>query len=224
MKANLPNVLLARQSYTFLVHHVPMYVCLGSNESKVTKCSSCSSNSSSPCQVAIKHGRLRLPFVSIFRAFSSLWKSETLTLMYGNLVKGKLKRYGFMLSSRPLRSDKESFCQRCSSLLTFYEEMNGEYLYFPKKHCKNCECCPRHSLFKGHNVLNCQKCNQCLKVQVSSHKFLGLLSSLIVIVFVIVFVFVLVFLLVMSCLLITLIRFRCLQGHMSLESLFNGVL
>ena len=46
-------------------------------ESKFTKCSSCSSISSSPCQVAIKHGRLRLPFVSIFRAFSSLWKSET---------------------------------------------------------------------------------------------------------------------------------------------------
>ena len=64
-----------------------------------------------------------------------------------------------------------------------------------KKHRKNCECCPRHSLFKGHNVnvnivvLNCQKCDQCLKCQVSSHKSLGLLSSLIVIVFVIVFVF-----------------------------------
>ena len=50
-----------------------------------------------------------------------------------------------------------------------------------KKHRKNCECCPRHSLFKGHNVivnivvLNCQKCNQCHKCQVSGHKFLGLL-------------------------------------------------
>ena len=37
------------------------------------------------------------------------------------------------------------------------------------KHRKNCECCHHHSLFKGHNVivhivvLNCQKCNQCLK-------------------------------------------------------------
>ena len=44
------------------------------------------------------------------------------------------------------------------------------------KHRKNCECCPRHSLFKGHNVivnivvLNCQKCNQCLKCHVSVHK------------------------------------------------------
>ena len=44
------------------------------------------------------------------------------------------------------------------------------------KHRKNCECCHHHSLFKGHNVivhivvLNCQKCNQCLKCHVSGHK------------------------------------------------------
>ena len=44
------------------------------------------------------------------------------------------------------------------------------------KHCKNCECCHHHSLFKGHNVNvnivvpNCQKCNQYLKCQVSGHK------------------------------------------------------
>ena len=43
------------------------------------------------------------------------------------------------------------------------------------KHRKNCECCHHHSVFKGHNVivhivvLNCQKCNQCLKCQVSGH-------------------------------------------------------
>ena len=49
------------------------------------------------------------------------------------------------------------------------------------KQCKNCECCHNHSLFKGHNVnvniviLNCQKCNQCLKCQVSGHKCLGLI-------------------------------------------------
>ena len=42
------------------------------------------------------------------------------------------------------------------------------------KHRKNCECCPCHSLIKGHNVivdivvLNCHKCNQC-------HKSLGLI-------------------------------------------------
>ena len=52
---------------------------------------------------------------------------------------------------------------------------------FSLKHRKNCECCPRHSLFNGHNVivnivvLNCQKCNQCLKCQVSGHKSQGLL-------------------------------------------------
>ena len=45
------------------------------------------------------------------------------------------------------------------------------------KHRKNCECCPRHSLFKGHKVivnivvLNCQQC-QCLKCQVLGHKIL----------------------------------------------------
>ena len=44
------------------------------------------------------------------------------------------------------------------------------------KHRKNCECCHHHSVFKGHNVivhivvLNCQKCNQCLKCPVSGHK------------------------------------------------------
>ena len=44
------------------------------------------------------------------------------------------------------------------------------------KHRKNCECCHHQSVFKGHNVivhivvLNCQKCNQCLKCQVSGHK------------------------------------------------------
>ena len=48
------------------------------------------------------------------------------------------------------------------------------------KHRKNCECCPRHPLIKGHNVivnivvLNCQKNNQCLKSQVSGHKYRGL--------------------------------------------------
>ena len=50
------------------------------------------------------------------------------------------------------------------------------------KPCKNCVSCHHHCVFKGHNVsvhivvLNCQKCNQCLKCQVSSgHKYLGLL-------------------------------------------------
>ena len=48
------------------------------------------------------------------------------------------------------------------------------------KHRKNCECCHHHSLFRGHNVNvkivvpNCQKCYQCLKCQVSGHKYRGL--------------------------------------------------
>ena len=42
-----------------------------------------------------------------------------------------------------------------------------------EKHRKNYECCPRHSLFKSHNVifnmvfLNFQKCNQCFDCLVS---------------------------------------------------------
>ena len=62
------------------------------------------------------------------------------------------------------------------------EETVGEgraVLWGEDKHHKNCKCCPRHSLFKGHNVivdivvLNCQKWNQGLKCQVSGHKWLG---------------------------------------------------
>ena len=55
---------------------------------------------------------------------------------------------------------------------------NGWWSYW--KHRKNCECCHHHSLFKGHNVNvkivvpNCQKCYQCLKCQVSGHKYRGL--------------------------------------------------
>ena len=55
------------------------------------------------------------------------------------------------------------------------KEYNDFLLKF-QKHRKNCECCHHHSLFKGHNVivhivvLNCQKCNQCLKCHVSGHK------------------------------------------------------
>ena len=54
------------------------------------------------------------------------------------------------------------------------------YYILIRKHRKNCECCHHHSIFKGHNVivyivvLNCQKCNQCLKCQVSGHESLGL--------------------------------------------------
>ena len=57
----------------------------------------------------------------------------------------------------------------------FFSVGRGRPWYF-SKHRKNCECCHHHSLFKGHNVivhivvLNCQKCNQCLKCHVSGHK------------------------------------------------------
>ena len=57
----------------------------------------------------------------------------------------------------------------------YFVEMYFAEVYF-QKHRKNCECCHHHSVFKGHNaivhivVLNCQKCNQCLKCQVSGHK------------------------------------------------------
>ena len=56
----------------------------------------------------------------------------------------------------------------------------GGYMGVALKHRKNCECCHHHSLFKGHIaivhivVLNCQKCNQCLKCQVSGHKLTSL--------------------------------------------------
>ena len=46
------------------------------------------------------------------------------------------------------------------------------------KHHKNCECCPRQSLFKGHNVIVNSvvlNCNWNVKCQVSGHKSLGLL-------------------------------------------------
>ena len=54
--------------------------------------------------------------------------------------------------------------------------LNSFQLY--KKQRKNCECCPRYSLFKGHNVivnivvLNCRNCQKC---QVWGHKSPGLL-------------------------------------------------
>ena len=102
------------------------------------------------------------------------------------------------------------------------QQYQYEYkIHKKKKHRKNCECCPRQSLFKGHKVnvnivvLNCHQCNQCLKCQVSGHKSLGLLLEdvfqLNVIVFVIAF----------CCsghVLVTLIT--CLKGHRSLRMLY----
>ena len=59
--------------------------------------------------------------------------------------------------------------------LSLTHSMTGDAIE-SKKHRKNCECCHHHSVFKGHNVivhilvLNCQKCNQRLKSQISGHK------------------------------------------------------
>ena len=45
------------------------------------------------------------------------------------------------------------------------------------KHRKNCECCPCHSLFKGHKVivyiivLNCQQCKQFLEFKCQVTRF-----------------------------------------------------
>ena len=87
------------------------------------------------------------------------------------------------------------------------------------KHHKNCECCPCHSLFKGH--CECWDCSFQLsemqsvsqRSQVSRIVLWGC-SSIVV-----VFVFVIVFLLVRSCFLITLIK--SVEGHKSLGALFE---
>ena len=61
-------------------------------------------------------------------------------------------------------------------LLVDFKNKQLSCAIFGFKHRKNCECCHHHSLFKGLNVivhivvLNCQKCNQCLKCHVSGHK------------------------------------------------------
>ena len=49
--------------------------------------------------------------------------------------------------------------------LTLHYHLSFFKFLWKLTHRKSCECCPRHSLFKGHNVnvnivvLNCQKCN-----------------------------------------------------------------
>ena len=81
---------------------------------------------------------------------------------------------------------------------------------------------------------NCQKCNQCLKCQVSGHKCLGLILRvfskchchclclcLCLCHCICLFICLCKFFLVMSCLLITLNK--CLKGHKSLGWLLGGV-
>ena len=89
--------------------------------------------------------------------------------------------FGFLLAFA--YGAQHCFTQKVCVLHALYHQMHRLFVKSTNfvKHCKNCECCPRHSLFKGHNVnvniavLNCQKCNQCLKCQVLGHKSLGLL-------------------------------------------------
>merc|ERR1712051_50630 len=102
------------------------------------------------------------------------------------------------------------FTMRCFPILN-----DAIFSRFKKKHRKNCECCHHHSVFKGHNaivhivVLNCQKCNQCLKCQVSGHQKLSSKSV------------------IKNChqqLSSTIVITNChqyLKGHRSLGSLFN---
>ena len=73
------------------------------------------------------------------------------------------------------RWEKGKFTKMITSPLIFWN-----LLYFRWQIFANCECCHHHSLLKGHNVNvkivvpNCQKCYQCLKCQVSGHKYRGL--------------------------------------------------
>ena len=82
----------------------------------------------------------------------------------------------------------EIFCFKCLPLLDKFKTYS--FITHPPspltvKHLKNWECCPCHSLFKGHKVilnnvvLNCQQCNQCLKCQVSGHKISKNLTSIV---------------------------------------------
>ena len=77
-------------------------------------------------------------------------------------------------------SDKIAERNHFTLLTSLFNTAQG----YIRKHRKNCKCCPRHSLFKGHNVnvkivvLNSQKCNQslqCLKCQDLGNQSLGLL-------------------------------------------------
>ena len=70
-------------------------------------------------------------------------------------------------------------------------------------------------------VLNCQKCNQCLKGLLSLILFFeGVLQLSLSLSLSLSLRFVIVFLLVKSCRLISLIK--CLKGHKSPGSLFEG--
>ena len=68
-------------------------------------------------------------------------------------------------------------CVECKFYVSFFDvPFFQNIVMIPKRSLlhlefKTLQCCPRHSLFQGHkvivNMVNCQKCNQCLKCQVS---------------------------------------------------------
>ena len=97
-----------------------------------------------------------------------------------DVVPNELKVANKVLPRRKLIRNKIILCiMIVSSLLLGFWAWEVPAIGY--KHCKNCECCHHHSLFKGHNVivhivvLNCQKCNQC---QVSGHNSLGVFLNL----------------------------------------------
>ena len=94
-----------------------------------------------------------------------------------NQCRGKLKS-----ESKLFLSDFSLEIPFTLKVTSFPFRQNRGYVQRSKKHRKNCEC--RHPSLKSHNVivniivLNCQKCNQCHKCQVSGHKSLHLDCSL----------------------------------------------
>ena len=105
---------------------------------------------------------------------SDNWEPEFMTIFVTWQLRVTLDSIRKMFNWCPsksvrLQSNSHQQSYKCQLALRIFR---GQQL----KHCKNCKCCPRHPLYKGHNailnivVLNCQKCKQCLKCQVSGHR------------------------------------------------------
>ena len=132
----------------------------------------------------------------------------------------------------------QSRANNCTYWRRHLEPIKGKYEVPPhisasninqiNKNCKNCECCPYNSLFKGHvlwilNLLFSIVKNVISVSKVTNLYFVlwGCSSMVIVFVFFIFILFVCVIVFFVG-LLISLIK--CLKGHKSLGSLFEGVL
>ena len=108
------------------------------------------------------------------------WKWEKIIAIYSKLPKKNLIfiLYSFcFLGWLWFSVSQDVKPEKIKCFVAFKLDTRGNtFSEFLCKHRKNCECCHHHSVFKGHNVivhivvLNCQKCNQCLKCQVSGHK------------------------------------------------------